>query len=357
MEKYGAFAQLKKEVIDSGICCRDGACAAFCPTGAIKFEGGLPTLGKPSGDGVEGRCIQCGLCYNICPRTGAYEDEVKKRYLDGDETIGKYLGIHVCEAADEEIKKRAQDGGVVTALLKYAMDKNLIHGAVVAKRDEKWKSYPALAMSSEEILESAGTKYTVTSNYLVLTPFKEVLKKFEEREVPESWVKLAFVGTPCQILPLRKAEAIVSGAKIRPSNLISFTIGLFCMENFNYEKLIEEKVVRELGISTESVKKFDIKKGNFRIFLNGEVKEIPLSELNEYIAGGCKVCTDFASNFADISVGSVGAPEGKSTVIVRTEKGMQIYLGALREGYIRELPEAPKIKAIKKLAKLKMKKH
>lgn len=355
MEKYGTFAQLKKEVIDSGICCKDGACAAFCPTGAIKFENGLPRLGKPSGEGVEGRCIQCGLCYNICPRTGAYEKEVREKYSDG--IIGKYIGIHVCEAADEEIKKRAQDGGVVTALLKYAMDKNLIHGAVVAKRDEKWKSYPALVTSSDEILEASGTKYTVTSNYLALTPFKEIIRKFEEREIPESWIKLAFVGTPCQILPLRKAEVIVEGGKIRPSNLIEFTIGLFCMENFNYEKLIEEKVYKELGISPESVKKFDIKKGNFRIFLNGEVKEIPLGELGEYVAGGCRVCGDFASNFADISVGSVGAPDGKSTVIIRTEKGLQLYLGALREGYIRELPEAPKIKAIKKLAKVKSKKQ
>jgi len=355
MEKFGTFAQLKKEVIDAGICCKDGACAAFCPTGAIIFQDGTPTLRKPSGEGVEGRCIQCGLCYNICPRTSAYLEEVKKKY-SGD-LIGKYLGIHVCEAADEEIRKRAQDGGVVTALLKYAMDKKLIHGAIVSKRDERWRSYPALVTSSEELLEAAGTKYTISSNYLVLTPFKEVVKKFEEQEIPESWVKLAFVGTPCQMLPLRKAEAIVEGAKIRPANLISFTIGLFCMENFEYQRLIEEKVSKNLGISPESVKKFDIKSGNFKIFVDGEVKEIPLSELNEYVASGCKVCEDFASNFADISVGSVGSPEGKSTVIVRTEKGREIYLGALREGYIRELPEAPKIKAIKRLAKVKTKKH
>jgi len=355
MEKYGAFVQLKKEVIDTGICCKDGACAAFCPTGAIIFENGKPTLRKPSGKGVEGRCIQCGLCYNVCPRTEAYVEEVKEKY-NGD-LIGSYLGIHVCEAVDEEIKKRAQDGGVVTALLKYAMDKNLIHGAIVAKRDKQWRSYPLLATSVEEILDAAGTKYTISSNYLALTPFKEVLKRFEEREIPESWIKLAFVGTPCQMLPLRKSEVIVDGAKIRPANLIDFTIGLFCMENFDYERIIEEKVVKELGISLEKIKKFDIKEGNFKIFANGDITEIPLSELNEYVAKGCKVCSDFASNFSDISVGSVGSSPGKSTVIIRTEKGMKIYLGALKEGYIREVPETPKVKAIKRLTKVKSKRH
>ncbi|MCD6203958.1 MAG: Coenzyme F420 hydrogenase/dehydrogenase, beta subunit C-terminal domain, partial [Methanophagales archaeon] len=39
---------------------------------------------------------------------------------------------------------------------------------------------------------------------------------------------------------------------------------------------------------------------------------------------GCAFCTDFVSRLADISIGSVGSPDGYSTVIVRSKKGREL---------------------------------
>ena len=39
---------------------------------------------------------------------------------------------------------------------------------------------------------------------------------------------------------------------------------------------------------------------------------------------GCNFCDDFTNKFADISVGSVGTPDGYSTVIVRSEVGAKL---------------------------------
>jgi coenzyme F420 hydrogenase subunit beta len=60
---------------------------------------------------------------------------------------------------------------------------------------------------------------------------------------------------------------------------------------------------------------------------------------------------DFTSENSDLSVGSVGSPEGWSTVIVRTDKGNQILLSAEKEGQIKTKPITDSgLKIMEKLA-------
>ena len=47
---------------------------------------------------------------------------------------------------------------------------------------------------------------------------------------------------------------------------------------------------------------------------------------------GCGPCFDFASELADISVGSVGSSDGWSTVLTRTDAGEKLYSSALAAG-------------------------
>ena len=44
---------------------------------------------------------------------------------------------------------------------------------------------------------------------------------------------------------------------------------------------------------------------------------------------------DFTSEQSDISVGSVGSPDGWSTIILRTEKGLKLLKNAEKDGYIK----------------------
>jgi coenzyme F420-reducing hydrogenase beta subunit len=46
-----------------------------------------------------------------------------------------------------------------------------------------------------------------------------------------------------------------------------------------------------------------------------------LKELHKYSKLGCLPCHDYAGEYSDISVGSVGSEDGWNTVIVRTELG------------------------------------
>ena len=77
--------------------------------------------------------------------------------------LGKYKQITLGRSTDKQIQKISQDGGIATALLCFALDEKIIDGAVVAgPSDEMWKPMPTVALSSDEIMAAAGTKYTLS---------------------------------------------------------------------------------------------------------------------------------------------------------------------------------------------------
>jgi coenzyme F420 hydrogenase subunit beta len=135
-------------------------------------------------------------------------------------------------------------------------------------------------------------------------------------------------------------------------------IGLFCMESFHYDGLIR-KYFPERGIDVNSVTSFRIKKGRFIASgPDGELLKVKLRELDEYVRGSCKLCTDFAAEFADISVGDVGSEDGWSTVLVRTELGEKVVERLIASGRVevQELSEDDLTPAAK-LAQRKKEKH
>jgi hypothetical protein len=106
---------------------------------------------------------------------------------------------------------------------------------------------------------------------------------------------------------------------------IALIIGIFCMENFPYNGL--KMIVEEhCGVKMEDVVKMDIGKGKFWVYTRwGDVKAIKLKETHPYEQIACHVCTDYTAELADISTGSVGSPDGWSTVFIRTAKGEEIF--------------------------------
>ena len=145
-----------------------------------------------------------------------------------------------------------------------------------------------------------------------------------------SEIKTAMVGTPCQILAATKINRYSEQTGGSP---IDVKIGLFCMENFSYSYL--EKYLKQQGIELYEVKEFRIDKGRFVAYLiDGNVFSIPIAETEPFTRKNCHICTDYTSDVSDISVGSVGSPQGYSTVIVRSRKGQEIIADAIDKGYI-----------------------
>jgi coenzyme F420 hydrogenase subunit beta len=81
----------------------------------------------------------------------------------------------------------------------------------------------------------------------------------------------------------------------------------------------------------------------------GQEHSCRVSELGGLVREGCDYCGDLVSRLADISIGSVGSPEGFSTVIVRSRRGEKLLEGLAFE------PKEVRREDILKLAAMKKK--
>jgi coenzyme F420 hydrogenase subunit beta len=109
------------------------------------------------------------------------------------------------------------------------------------------------------------------------------------------------------------------------------------MENFPFESL-RTFISEKMGIDPELVEKMDIGKGKFWAYTADDVYTIPLKETHGYEQNGCKVCLDYVAELADVSTGSVGTPDGWSTVFTRTDAGETIFKAAVDAGLIETKP-------------------
>lgn len=343
IQKSKGYEELKKEVIDAGLCSACGACGAFCEKVSLDEKSSIPN-GECSVAKGALKCNINGLCYDVCPHISYnvfnFDEEVfgKKRE---DTILGNYIKIISVRAKDKGMLENSQDGGAVTALLTCALEQGIIEGANVTARDDAWEISSYTARDREGIAIASGTKYFRALNVYRL---REALKQVKN---------LAIVGTGCQIAGLRKIERRVLN---RFPNINMLLIGLFCYENFpksDFRKAIEEK----FGIKIEEAKKIDITKGKVKVWLKkGNLLEKPVKEFSDITPASCLLCRDFTASFSDISAGSIGSDEKWTTLIIRTEKGENLVKLAEEKGYI-EVSEKADKEAIIKTASFKAKKR
>lgn len=157
--------------------------------------------------------------------------------------------------------------------------------------------------------------------------------------------KVAMVGTPCQILAASKMDKLMD-----EEFPVDLKIGLFCMENFSYSYMKE--LIKDYDVDINDVTEFRVEKGHLWLYLTEDrVVKIPLDKAKKCMRKNCKVCMDFTSENSDVSVGSVGSPNGWSTVIIRTDKGFKLIKAAEKDNYIETKPISESgLKIMEKLA-------
>ncbi len=312
-------------IVEKELCCGCGACFSICPVKAITM-GETPTVD-------ENKCIHCGLCWASCPRTFLHIN-VLKGYMNDKKVdfikelkadpVGLNITVVSAQTKDQKIKKVAQDGGIVTTLLTYLFDKNLIDGAigVVQKEGEPWNTQPILIRNKDEAIKAAGTIYSVAANLSALDLIKVSGLK-----------SIAFVGTPCQVQAMRKYQ-VTSNIMSEIWGNVKYIIGIFCMESFPYPNLI--KIVEEnCQTSLTEATKMNIDKGKFFVHRGeGEPVQVPIKDVTKYARHACHLCVDLTNELSDISSGSIGSPGGWNTVITRTKIGEELFQNAIKEGYI-----------------------
>ncbi|HTX44508.1 MAG TPA: Coenzyme F420 hydrogenase/dehydrogenase, beta subunit C-terminal domain, partial [Methanocella sp.] len=160
--------------------------------------------------------------------------------------------------------------------------------------------------------------------------------------------KVGYVGLPCQIEAIRKMQLYPFGARDIAESLV-LVIGIFCYENFYPASL--KAIVEGLGEQPlEDVVRMRCASGRFRT--EGEKGiSLPLKEASRYIQDGDRICPDLVSEWADISIGSVGSEPGWNTVFLRTKVGRDFFKKAVEAGKLetKEIGEDG-LKALEKLA-------
>lgn len=338
---HNSFKDMMNDVVDAGSCCECGSCVLVCPHNVIEYIDNKPKqTAKASAEfdfcGIsEG--VGCDVCATVCPRLWPREDHLKDALFKDDrpyeDIFGVYRHIFVARTKRSELKETVQDGGVVTALLSWAKSSGEIDGAIVSAvgpEDDPCFPSPKVVTSESEIRASAGSWYTYCANNLAL-------EEVRERDLK----KVAFVGVPCQITPLRKMQymdpsfLVTAKKRAKPlarqreflrgfSDRVSFSIGLFCTEVFTSE-LMTERIEKQMRIPLTEVSKFNVK-GEVLIYKRDKTLEtIPLSEaMRDYQRPECQHCGDFSAEMADIACGGVGT-DTATIVVIRTQRGEEIW--------------------------------
>ncbi len=325
------FGKLKSDILDKELCTGCSICTVMCRLENIAFDG-HPVMRQ--------ECASCQLCNIVCPRAGEISSKLQKEW----DILNRHALIRSARSTDEGILNVCQDGGVTTSILWYVLNKGLINGAVVSGVKDL-KPVPMIATTYDELISSAGVRYSPSPTYQAL------LSDSRNGNMRNHLTRLGLVGTPCQVLALRNMQMPdLEGAVLEPSDCIEFTIGLFCMEQFDSK--LTEYLKKKMDM--QNAKKFRMTRNGLIIsFTDGSKILIEHAEIKRFIRPNCRICTDFTSKYADISVGSAGSPAGWTTVIIRSEIGRSIYYGALRGGFMVENPKSPKTQIIERLSSKK----
>lgn len=332
-EDIKSFRDLVREVQDKGICGKCGGCVSFCSAGDLNAlelaEDGSPRFAN------EDRCLKCGICYLICPQIKALNTELRERH-GWKRPIGSFRSLSSARTTNAKIQEVATDGGVVTSLLAYALDSNLIQGALVSRKIGPFARKPMLATTSEELIDAAGSHFEeslhldeIGHNYTTYSPTLREVKSIGKAGLES----LALVGTPCQVYTVRKMQLL----KIIPADVITLTIGLFCMENFSFDTEARKELEKHVHIQLKNITKLNIKDDVIVTLDDGRIIHLPFKVVDEVARPACFACPDFANDYADLSVGGLGSPDGYTTTVVRTALGEEIYNGAKQKEYIEEL--------------------
>ncbi len=330
------WAHLYQEVVTSGLCTGCAGCVIACPHDVLKYDdrNGVYRPWKVEEDGGPEDCTHgqrgCTMCTRACPRFRTWESEIDTslfgRERTDEETAGIASDILLARAADPAVRQAGQDGGLVSAILIWALEHDRIDDALVSAVEgdgSTWRAVPAVARTPAEVLAAAGSRYTYSANPLA---YAAAVEAGAER--------LALVGMSCQA----SVPAVMSARKTgKVARRLALSIGLLCSKTFD-DAIFEELFEAKYGLERRAIAKINIK-GVFQIWTtDGAYHEVPLKEGHTWTREGCKACPDFAAEHADISTGGIGAFGDWTLTIVRTEQGRDIIAGMQADGVIETRP-------------------
>lgn len=287
------------------------------------------------------RCAGCAMCIASCSKQVLDWDDLEHPRL---RKIYKNIGLskfeldtcsvceHFCELVCPRLEPASRlqpisqmsarasgalGGGepndVVRNLLIAARASGMIDGALLMDSDRDGKTRARIVTSAGEIAESTGFQF-------IWTPLLDALN---DAVFDLGLQDLAIVSTPCTAQAVRrmiesKHERLAPYRKAIRLNVAIFCTGVFQPGGFR------EMLSEGANLAPETIRRVTSypREGKLRADLwDGTRYEMNLTEAEVFTRSGCARCDDYLGESADIAVGSVGARDGYSTLIARTQLG------------------------------------
>jgi formate dehydrogenase subunit beta len=245
--------------------------------------------------------------------------------------------------SDAELQKKAECGGAVTQLLKFALEKKIVDGVFTVKRGQDiYDAVPAFITDPKDLDKTAGSLHCGT---LLMS---KLVKKYLDGA---SGMKIAMTVKGCDMMGLYE---LAKRQQVNLDNILM--IGVNCggtVSPVAARKMILEKY----GVDPDTVHKEEIDKGQFIIEYEGGHKGISIDELEEEGYGrrtNCRRCKLKVTRAADLACGNwgvIGDKAGKATFVeVCSEKGANLLDQAVKAGVLKT--EAPNPKGLEMRGKV-----
>lgn len=184
-------------------CCGCQACVNICPVEAIKVTQGKDGFLYPLFENE--KCINCGLCENVCPHINAKKDI---------NTDAKNVSTWKYSSTDNDAKKRSSSGAAFFEIAKGAV----LRGDTVCgcAWDENMMAKHIVGNKLSDIIRMQGSKYVQSDIGLV---YKEVIAQIKDDK------QVVFSGTPCQATAIHHIVANMNNGKYRDKLI---TVAVIC---------------------------------------------------------------------------------------------------------------------------------
>lgn len=336
MPNSKGLTALEDQVQRAGMCVACGACAGLCP------------YLSPHRDRVvklDNCTLESGRCFAYCPRTETDLDSLQ-RAVHGSVTPGSPMGrvrrvVHA-RAADDDVRRAGQTGGLVTALTLYALETGAVDRMILTGREDSQAPAGRLAGNREEVLACAGSGYVSGPT---LATFNSVPTDDSNR--------MGIVVLPCQAIALAKMKTSDLEPK-PPLDRLGLVIGLFCTWALGWEGLMDWLGKRTGGRKVTSLDITPPPERLLKVGLDDETMDVPLDEIRQFIRPGCAVCPDMTAEMADLSVGTVEGRPGWNTVVIRSARAEALFNAAEQSGALEvSEPDEGSTAALQTAARLK----
>ena len=236
---------------------------------------------------------------------------------------------------DAEIQKKAELGGAVTSLWKYALESKMVDAVLaITKGVDLYDAVPVIITDPKDLIKTAGSLHCGT----LLIP--KLIKKYLDGAKDK---KIGVTVKGCD------AMAFYELAKRKQINLDNIImIGVNCGGSVS-PVLARKMIADKYGVDPEKVHKEEIDKGQFIIEYEGGHKGISVDELEEAGYGrrtNCRRCKMKVPRQADLACGNwgvIGPRAGKATFVeVCSEKGANLMDGAVKKGVLSTEAANPK---------------